>query len=200
MAISFAFFASATRGAPLMAESSNLPIHPRLVTGRLDALDLQARRLRLKLANGRMLSGIYSEDFEPVLLENPREWIQVRGEAVLNEDDSPHALNNITEIIAVDESRIVVGSLVIDGVTRTVVRPLEFAVSFDRAEGIYTAVGDFHMMVSADAREELEAAIDGALIFLWGEYVISDPRNFSADALALREELTETFRGAADAA
>jgi hypothetical protein len=183
-----------------MAESSNLPIHPRLVTGRLDALDFQARTLKLKLANGRMLRGTYSEDFEPVLLENPREWIQVRGEAVLNDDDSPHALNNITEIIAVDESPIVVRSLVIDGVTRSVVRPLEFAVSFEPAEGIYTAIGDFHMMVSAETRDELQAAIDEALIFLWRKYAVSDPRNFSADALALREQLTGTFRGAADAA
>jgi hypothetical protein len=91
-------------------------------------------------------------------------------------------------------------SLVTDGVIRTVMRPLEFAVSFDRAEGICTAVGDFHMMVSADTREDLDAAIDGALMFLWREYVASNPRNFSADALALREQLTKTFPGAADAA
>jgi hypothetical protein len=100
----------------------------------------------------------------------------------------------------VDESPIVVKSFVIDGDTRTVVRPLEFAVSFDRAEGIYTAIGDFHMMVSAKTRDKLQAAIYGALIFLWREYAVSDPRNLSADALALREQLTGTFRGAADAA
>jgi len=185
---------------PLMAESGDLQIHPRLVTGRLDALDFQAHTLKLKLPNGRMLSGTYSEDFEPVLLENPREWIQVRGEAVLNEDDSLYALNNITEIIEVDDSPIVVSSFGTDGVTRPAARPLEFSVSFDPSEGIYTATGDFHMLVSAETREELESAIDGALIFLWQEYVTTDPRNFSADALSLREDLTETFPGAADAA
>jgi hypothetical protein len=100
----------------------------------------------------------------------------------------------------VDDSPIVVSSFVIDGVTRSVVRPLEFAVSFEPAEGIYTAIGDFHMMVSAETRGELEAAIDAALIFLWREYVASDQRNFSADALALREQLTRTFLGAAHAA
>jgi hypothetical protein len=100
----------------------------------------------------------------------------------------------------VDDSPIVGSSLVVDGVTRPVVRPLEFAVSFEPAEGIYTAIGDFHMMVSAETREELEAAIDAAPIFLWREYVASDPRNFSADALALREQLTRTFLGAAHAA
>jgi hypothetical protein len=103
--------------------------------------------------------------------------------------------------VKVDDSPIVVSALVIDGVTRSVVRPLEFAVSFEPAEGIiYTAIGDFHMMVAAETREELEAAIDAALISLWREYVASDARNFSADALALREQLTRTFLGAAHAA
>jgi hypothetical protein len=185
---------------PLLIESSNLQIHPRLVTGRLDALDFQAHTLKLKLPNERMLSGTYSEDFEPVLLENPREWIQVRGEAVLNEDGSLNALNNITEIIEVDDSPIVTNSLEIDGITLAAKQPIEFTVSFDPSEGIYTASGDFHMMVSAETREELETSVDGALIFLWKEYVVSDPRNFSADALSLRKNLNETFPGAADAA
>ena len=100
----------------------------------------------------------------------------------------------------VDDRPIVVSSLVIDGITRSVVRPLEFTASFEPAEGIYTAIGDFHMMVAAETREELEAAIDAALIALWREYVAADPRNFSADALALRERLNRTFLGAAHAA
>lgn len=99
-----------------------------------------------------------------------------------------------------DDGPILVSSLAIDGVTRSCVRPLEFAVSFEPAEGIYTAIGDFHMMVAAETREELEAAIGAALIVLWHEYVATDPRNFSADALALREQLSSTFLGAAHAA
>ena len=99
-----------------------------------------------------------------------------------------------------EESPIAISSLVIDGVTRSVVRPLEFAVSFEPAEGIYIATGDFHMMVATETRFELKAAIDAALIALWHEYVAADPRNFSADALALREQLTGTFLGAAHAA
>jgi hypothetical protein len=100
----------------------------------------------------------------------------------------------------VDESPIVVSCLVIDGVTRSVVRPLEFAVSFEPAEGIYTAIGEFHMMAAAETRDELKAAVDAALIALWHEYVASDPLNFSADALVLREQLASIFLGAAHAA
>jgi hypothetical protein len=186
------------RLAPLLAEPSDLVILSRLVAGRLDGLDFQTHTLRLKLPTQRVLSGTYSEDFEPVLLENPREWIQVRGEATLDQDGNLYALHNITEIIEVDDSPISVAVLSVDERSYTVTkvtRPLEFAVTFDPVEGTYTAVGDFHMMVSGETRSELEAAVDDALRFLWREYVDSDQRNFSDDAKLLREQLLQTFSG-----
>ena len=99
-----------------------------------------------------------------------------------------------------EERPIAVSSLVIDGVNRSVVRPLEFAISFDSTEGIYAATGDFHITVAAETRDELKDTIDAVLIALWREYVAADPRNFSADALVLREKLNRTFLGAAHAA
>jgi hypothetical protein len=123
------------------------------VTGRLDALDFQTRTLRLKLANERVLSGTYSDDFEPILLEHPREWIQVRGEAALAEDGTPLNLDNITEIIEVDESPIKVTAFRIGQRQYRAARPLEFPVTFNPTEGIYTVTGDFHMMVSAETEQ-----------------------------------------------
>jgi len=183
---------------PLFAEPGARPILPRLVTGRLDALEFQTRTLRLKLPTEHILSGTYGDDFEPILLENPREWIQVRGEVTLNEDGSLHALDNITEIIEVDDSSITVAALKFDQRIYPATRPLEFAVTFDPLEGIYTAIGDFHMMVSAETRAELEAAVDDALVFLWSEYVVSQ-ETFSDDAIRLRDQLIDVF-GRADAA
>src|SRR5713101_3384175 len=92
----------------VMAQHAEQFIRPRLVTGRLDALDFRTRTLRLKLPNERVLSGTYGDDVEPILLEHPREWIQVRGEATLAEDGTLRALDNITEIIEVDVSPITV--------------------------------------------------------------------------------------------
>jgi hypothetical protein len=184
--------------APLLAEPAARPILPRIVTGRLDALEFQTRTLRLKLPTERILSGTYGDDFEPILLENPREWIQVRGEVTLNEDGSLHALDNITEIIEVDDSAITVAALKFGQRIYPAIRPLEFAVTFDPLEGVYTATGDFHMMVSAETRAELEAAVDDALAFLWNEYTLSE-EPLSEDAVLLRDQLIEVF-GRADAA
>ncbi len=54
------------------------------------------------------------------------------------------------------------------------------------------------MMVSAETRAELEAAVDDALVFLWSEYVVSQ-ETFSDDAIRLRDQLIDVF-GRADAA
>jgi hypothetical protein len=183
-----------------MAQHVEELIQPRLITGRLDALDFRTRTLRLKLANERVLSGTYSDDFEPILLEHPREWIQVRGEAALADDGTPLNLGKITEIIEVDDSPITVTAFRFGQREYLAARPLVFPVAFNPMEGIYTVEGDFHMMVSAETRAELEDAVDDALAFLWREYVVSDPRTLSGDAQSLREQLKNAFSGDASAA
>jgi hypothetical protein len=67
-------------------------------------------------------------------------------------------------------------------------------------EGIYTVVGDFHVLVAAETRSELEDAVASALEFLWDEYVVSDLQTLSGDAQSLRERLKRAFAGDANAA
>lgn len=193
-------YTALARLAPLLIEPVTPRVHPRVVTGRLDGLDFQSRSLTLQLPTGRRLSCTYNDDYEPILLDNPREWIQVRGEAVLNEDDDLRELINISEIIEVDEDPILIDSIMVDGATYTVVRPLEFQVEFAPDEGLYTATGDFHILVFGETRSELETAICEALVFLWQEYVTCDTNILTADALALRAQITSTFGGAGDGA
>jgi hypothetical protein len=178
---------------PLISEASPTIIHPMVVTGRLDALEFQTRTLRIQLPNGRLLSGTYGEDFEPVLVENRREWIQVRGEAILNDDDSLKTLNNISEIIEVDVSPIEVTTFGFSGQTLEATKPVNIRVSFNPEDGIYVAEGDFHLFTTADTREELEEAVNEALAFLWREYAEADARTLSSDAKLLQEDLRNTF-------
>lgn len=181
---------------PLLVESPQRfiqpLIQPRVITGRLDALDFEARTLRLKLPTARILSATYGDYSEPILLENARGWIQVRGEVTLNEDGTPYALHNISDIIEVDTSPIVVASLRFDQQSLPASQPLEFAVTFDPAEGTYTATGPFHVVVSAETRAELEATLDEELALLWEEYAVSE-EPMSEDAIILRDQLVEAF-------
>lgn len=102
--------------------------------------------------------------------------------------------------IEINDSPIAVTTLAVDRTRYVVARPLAFSVAFDPAEGVYTATGDFHMMVCAETRGELEHVVQQALVFLWDEYAMADPGTLSGDALALREQLIATFAESADAA
>jgi hypothetical protein len=187
-----------SRLALLVNEPASPRIHPRWVTGRLDGIDFQSRTLTLLLPTGRRLNCAYREDFEPTLLDNPREWIQLRGEAIIDENDTLKAVNNVTEIVEVDDSPAIIARFDIDGRPFAAARPISFAVKFDPNEGLYTATGDFHMLASGETRAELESEIVDTLALLWREYADSSARNFSTDALELRDSLTRAFAGAAD--
>jgi hypothetical protein len=178
----------------MLSEPAIPTVMPRVVTGRLDALDFQARKLTLALFSGRRLECAYGEDFEPALVENRRELIQVLGEAVLSDDDTLKALNNVTEIYEIDESPLMIETFkAANGDTLRARAPLVLEVTFDQQDGLYTATGDFHLMVTAETRAELEDAADTALSFLWSEYVLASPDNFTEDGKDLRERLKFTF-------
>ena len=108
-------------------------------------------------------------------------------------------MDNTAAMPRVDANPITVDAFSLDGLTLRARSPLEFAVAFAPEDGCFTATGDFQLMVTAGTREELEAAVFDALAFLWREYVISEPQDFSADALSLRADLERSF-GAGDAA
>ena len=184
---------SVDRCALMISDLFPSKMHPRLVTGRLDGLDFQARTFKLQLPTEKMLLCSYNEDFEPVLLENPREWLQVRGEAVINDDKSLKSLNNIVDIIEVDDNELIIETLEIDGHVLKAVPPFVVSVRFDPYDGFYIATGEFHLMVAAQTREEVEASVLGALAFLWNEYAIADPATLTDDALILRRDFTKIF-------
>ena len=184
---------SVDRCASIISDLSPSKMHPRLVTGRLDGLDFQSRTFKLKLSTDRMLNCSYNEDFELILLENPREWLQVRGEAVLNDDNSLKSLNNILDIIEVDENDIIIEALEIDGHVLKAAPPFVVSVQFDPYDGFYIATGAFHLMVAAQTRDELEAAVIEALTFLRNEYAVADPATLTADALILRCDFNKIF-------
>lgn len=182
----------------MLAEPATPNVQPRVVTGRLDALDFQARKLTLALFTGRRLDCAYGDDFETALVENRREWIQVRGEAVLNDDDTLKALNNVTEILEVDTSSMTIFQANLGGRVHKLAQPYLVNVAFEEEDGFYTATGDFHLMVTAETRDELEASVLEALAFLWNEYVHAEPANFTSDAMILRQRFIGLI-GAGDA-
>ena len=186
------------RIAPLLSEQPAPSILPKLVTGRLDALDFQARKLTLQLPNGRTVEAVYDDALLPVLLENPGQFIQVRGEAMLNEDGSLKRLNSVEEIHEVDDSPLSIEAISVDGASYPAREPPEFKVTFDPEEG-YVAEGPFHVIETGETRRDLEALVQETLTFLWREYVVTDAAGLSEDARDLRRDLMARFGTTPDA-
>ena len=103
------------------------------------------------------------------------------------------------EAMQVQELPIAISTFEVDGLRLRALAPLRFEVTFDPVDRLFTAEGPFNAICVGDGRAELEAEITAALAFLWSEYVVCSPDDFSADALALREDLLRSFVGVDDA-
>ena len=100
------------------------------------------------------------------------------------------------ETMQVHEAPLSFSGFAMDGRALHARTPLRFSVSFNKVEGLSTAEGPFQIIAVGETRAALEDEVNQALVFLWREYVACPPIDFSADALALREDLLSRFSGA----
>ena len=156
--------------------------------------------MQLKLLTGRALDATYSEKFEPILLDHPRNLIQVHGNVLYDEYGTPAALTEVDEIIKIDESPIEINELTIYNTLYQAKPPLRFTVSFDREKHLYDLEGDFGITLSAEARPELEDELYETLAMLWSEYAQEHPQFLSPQARRLGGELRSRIREESDGA
>jgi len=195
-------FSAADRLAKLLARPVSDPVGaPAFVTGHLAKMEFQERRLRLQLlGTGRALDASYSEDFEPVLLEHPRELIQIHGNVIYDDDGRPASISDVDEILEVDDSTIVVNTVAAGNQSLKARVPLSFEVRFDPDAQSYEAEGPFDIALSAETRRELEENLDAELTMLWQEYALVDLVSLTPAAQRLRTSLLEAFEEPNDAA
>ena len=93
----------------------------------------------------------------------------------------------------VQEPPLAISSFEVDGLRLRALAPLRFEVTFDTADRLFTAEGPFNVICLGESRAELEAEVTASLAFLWREYAVCPPDDFSADALELREDLKRSF-------
>ena len=118
-------------------------------------MNFEERRLQLKLLSGRAFQATYSDDFEPDLLDHPRDLIQVHGDVTYDEDGVPTSLTEVYQIIEVNESPIQIREFVFGDARYYLDPPLRFEVSFNREDHLYDLCGDFEVKLSAESRPEL---------------------------------------------
>ena len=195
-------FSASDRLARLLARPGSDPVGaPGFITGHLAKMEFQERRLRLQLlGSGRALDATYGDDFEPTLLELPRELIQIHGNVIYDDDDRPTSISDVDEILEVDDSALVVNTISSGNRMLKARVPLTFEVKFDPDTQSYDAEGPFNIVLGAQTRPELERDLEAELTMLWNEYALVDPESLTSAAQRLRADLLEALEETDDAA
>lgn len=183
-----------------IAPEPAIPITSGYVAGELVEMKFQERRLKLKLPNtGRLLEAIYSEDFEPVLLNHPREMIQVHGNITYDSDGVSTSISDVDEILEVDDSPIDIIQIEVGGRQYRSKRHISFAVTFDDESQLFATEGDFGVTIGAETRPHLESQLYDELSMLWAEYVEVSEDSLTSSAKSLRRKLLNSFEVLQDA-
>ena len=195
-------FSASDRLARLLARPGSDPVGaPGFITGHLAKMEFQERRLRLQLlGSGRALDATYGDDFEPTLLEHPRELIQIHGNVIYDDDGRPTSISEVDEILEVDDSPLIANTITLGNQTLKARDPLTFEVRFDADGQAYEAEGPFDIVLAAPTRPELERDLEVELIMLWREYALANEATLTPAAQRLRAELLAAFEGDGDAA
>lgn len=169
----------------------------RAVIGYLQAIDFGGRKLRLRHPmTNRTFDCVYAarDDFEPVLLENPRELIQVVGEVELDANDHPIQVVEVSDIRPVDLEPFVLsdfyaGVITVHPINERLLRPcLDETQQFFLLED-----GELGIDLADETRAGLEDALRHLLPLLWRNYAQADDAVLTGDARLLKQRLLATF-------
>ena len=165
------------------------------ITGRLIGIDFDSNRLRLHYPpTRRELQCFYKREVEDMLLDKPRELIQVVGQVVLNAEREPVRINEVEKIIEVDLSVIEIDGFDVDDKRIVAKQPVSFQPVLDETSQYYVLQDTpFGIQLLAGLREELEIDLYDELDFLWRQYAAESDDELTADALELKQQLLGTF-------
>lgn len=161
------------------------------VTGRLTRIDLDERKVTIIYPpTNRELECIYDEGIEDLLLENPRELIQVTGEVIVDEDNQPKRIVDVNDIREVDLSPFHVAEVQLTDFVLRLREPLVLAPELDESQQLMClTVPSLGVDVCAFTRDELDEALVVELDVLWRNYAKADDDELSPVALEMKRAL-----------
>jgi hypothetical protein len=162
-----------------------------MITGRLQQVNFERREMDILITPvRRTIHCSYDENVEPLLFENRREHIQVRGFVTLGEDGFPKSITEVDYIGDLDLSPFVLSTVGTEVVSLKFRKPLVLNPTLDESEQLIVLEHpEIGIHVFAQTRSALYDELVEHLGVLWVEYVCEDPSNLDPIAIELRNQL-----------
>jgi len=189
-------------GKACLSASTDPERQVRTITGRLSEIQFDERKIKIVYpSNNRELECSYSEALEEMLLERPRELIQVTGEVIIDENDLPKKINNVESIEEVDFSPFYL-TTVEHGARKFVFdKPLVLTPELDESQQLYCLTKpELGIDVYAYTREQLHMELQEQIAFLWDTYALADDEELADTAIAIKQNLRAALQEVTDAA
>lgn len=167
----------------------------RVITGELKSIDFTERKFVIIYPpTGRELECVYEDAVEELLIENRREWVQVTGRVLLDEQDRPKKMIDVNDIRDVDLSPLVVEQILYG---QTAIRALASIrlepVLDDTKQLMCVERADLGIDAFSPTREGLYVELNEQLTMLWREYALADDEILDTEACRLKQALLDTF-------
>jgi hypothetical protein len=187
--------AVAQKGMPALALRSGEEPLRRTVTGRLVTIKFDERKLTLLYQpTNRELECVYEEDAEPLLLEHPRDLIQVTGEVILDAENQPKKIIDVEEILEVDMSPFYLTQFEYPERVLTFRGERSIEPELDESQQFMVLMDEpLGIDVVAATREELFTALAEELDVLWRNYALAADEQLSPAAIQLKTRLREAI-------
>lgn len=167
------------------------------VTGELIRIDFAVYKIYIGFPpTKREIECTYIPDIEDELIDNRRDFTQVTGNYILDEEGNPVRLTDVTRIESVDLSPMTFEIVSSNGINLVLDPPLTISPHLDEdTKQLYVAVDDsIGLHAFAYTRALLADEINEQLVFLWHAYAQEDPEKLTESAQKLRQALRDRLR------
>jgi hypothetical protein len=174
----------------------------RVVTGELKSIDFAERRVTIIYPpNSKELACIYDEAVEDMLYAKRRDLIQVTGHVLLDEQNAPKQIIDVTDIRDLDLSSLDIHTIRYRQLTLKAVRPLSLEPHLDETKQLLCIEHDeLALNAFASTREALLDELNEQIAMLWTEYALAEDETLDGVARRLKQALLAAFTEVRDAA
>lgn len=164
------------------------------VIGELVSVNFESNSLVVRnYATHKQIECLYRPEVVDQILQNRSGGVQVSGKFTLDDEGNPKKLTDVSSIVAVDLSRIVVSSFVANGENIRCVagKDASFVPQLDEeTRQMFVVTRDeLGIEVFASTRDELVDELNEQLAVNWLEYAMADDSELTETALAVKRNL-----------